>query len=464
MAGAAALPPGPRHPRVIQAVLWALRYPEFTRRAHRRHGSTFTVRPGTFPASVLTTDADAVRRLLTGDPLAKRHANEVVRPLVDDGAVILLDGEAHLARRKLLLAPFHGDRVQAYGALMRELTEAEIARWAPGQSVPVLPVAQNLTIEVILRAVLGVADAATRRRFRRLVDDTLFYPMGARRLALAQRLGGRPAAPARARAGLAFASSLLTPAVMTYFPETKRRAWWMVSTVVWWRHHDRLMALLGEHITATRADPRLQERDDVLAMLVRAGGMNDDELRQELVTLIAAGHETTAAAIAWGAVLLAHDDEVRERAVAAADSGDERWLGALVREVLRLRPPISVAAGRRLDEPFGIDGHVVPPDTPIFVDAWGIHHDPARHDDPEEFRPERFLGDGAEPYAWLPFGGGARRCIGAALAELEVRVALTAMLRAVRLAPAAAALAPPARRGIVMVPAGGGRVRVQPRS
>jgi cytochrome P450 len=462
---AAALPPGPRTPRVAQAVLWGLRYPQFTAAAHRRFGSTFTIRAGTMEPTVVTSDPDAIRRLLTGDPLAKRHANEAVRPLIRDGAVILLDHEPHLARRRLLLPPFHGERVRGYAEMMERLMGAEVARWRPGDVVATLPIAQNLTIEVILQAVLGVADEATRTRFRRHIDDVLFYPLGHARLALASRMTPRAAPPRRVRSAMAFCSSLLTPAVTTYYPNLKTRSWWNAGTWAWWRHYDRLTALADEHIAATRADPRLAERDDVLAMLVQARdedghGISNADLREDVLTLIAAGHETTAAGIAWGAVLLAHHPEVRERATAAAHEGDDRYLGALVKEVLRVRPPLPVAAGRVIDEPFAVDGHTVPAGTPILIDAWGLHHDPARHPGPERFDPERFLGEASESYAWLPFGGGHRRCIGAALAELEIRVALAAMLQAATLEPAERELPPPARRGIVVVPHGGGRIRV----
>ncbi|MFL5843423.1 MAG: cytochrome P450 [Solirubrobacteraceae bacterium] len=451
---------------MAQAVLWGLRYPQFAARCHRRFGHTFTLRAGTMEPSVVTVDGDAIARLLTGDPLTKRHANDVVRPLVGDDAVILIDGREHLARRKLLLPPFHGERVKGYGELLRRLTDEEAARWRAGDEVAILPIAQDLTIEVILQALLGVADEALRSRFRRLIDDTLFYPMGSLRLRLAAK-APRVALSQRWRAAIAFAASVGTPAVSTYFPEIKTRSRWNVATLRWWHHHDRLTALLDEQIAATAADPALAEREDILAMLIRArdedgAALPAGALREDLLTLIAAGHETTAAAIAWGAVLLAHHPEVQARARISIRDGDERWLGALVKEILRHRPPLPVAAVRRLDEPFVIGEHTVPADTPLIVDAWSLHHDPARFPEPDRFDPERFLADGAEAYSWLPFGGGARRCIGASLAELEIRVALATMLRRWTLEPADRDLAPPARRGVVVVPQGGGRVRVSP--
>jgi len=459
------LPPGPRVPRMMQAVLWGLRYAEFTRAARARYGPTYTVRPGTYPAVVVTTDRDAIRRLLTGAPLDKRHGNDVLKPLIGERSILLLEPAEHLERRKLLLPPFHGERVRAYAELMQRLIDEELDRWRAGDEVAVLPVAQNLTMEVILRAVLGVADPTMRQRLRGLIDDTLGYPFAGLRRRLDGTALTRVTLPQRVRAAGALVAALPTPAVMTYFPELKVRSRWNPGTSRWWRHRDDLLGVLDAQVAATRADPRLAKREDILAMLVRArdeqgDGLGDEDLRDELVALIAAGHETTAAAIAWGVVLLAHDRGVGERATIAAREGDDRYLDALVKEVLRIRPPLPGTAARVLDAPLRIGEHTIPPGTPILVDGHGLHHDPALYPQPEALRPERFLDGAPEAYAWLPFGGGAHRCIGAALAELEIKVVLGTVLRRIDLAPAARELAPAVRRGVTLVPLGGGRIRV----
>ena len=461
------LPPGPRWPRPVQAVLWGLRFPEFTRAARRRYGPTFTVRPGTMPPAVVTSDLDAIRRLFTGDPLARRSWNEPVRPLVGDGSVILMrDPHEHLARRRLLLPPFHGDRVRGFAELMERLMEAEVDRWRPGTTVAVLPSAHEVTIEVMLQAILGVSDPDMRRRFRELLDDILFYPLGALRDRGAGRRAPPFTPPQRMREALAFAVALPTPAVATYLPETKARSRWNAGLWRWWQLRDRLAAWLDEHVAATRSDPRLAERGDVAAVLVRAHdehgrAISDADVREELLGLVAAGHENTSAAIAWGAVLLAHNPSVRERAAAAAREGDDEYLGALVKEVLRIRPPLPATAGRiLLTEPLTIGPHTIPAGTLILIDTWGVQHDPDVHPDPDRFDPERFLSGALPPYSWLPFGGGGHRCIGAPLAELEVKVALRTILCRVALEPADPELPPIARRGISMVPHGGGRVRV----
>jgi cytochrome P450 len=455
------LPPGPRTPRAIQAAQWGLRYPQFTRAARKRYGTTFTIRAGTFPPSVVTTDRDAIRRLLTGAPLDKRHGNEVLKPLIGDRSILLLEPAEHLERRKLLLPPFHGERVRAYAELMQRLVDDELDGWRPGDEVAVLPVAQNLTMEVILQAVLGVRDLEMRRRLRDRIDDTLGYPLGAARRRLARTPLSRVRAPRRLGMLGATLAALPSPAVMTYFPEMKVRAWWNPGTARWWRHRDDLMSVLDDQIATTRDDPRLDEREDILAMLVQTEGLSDEDLRDELVALIAAGHETTATAIAWGAVLLAHDDRVRERARAAAHDGDDAYLDALVKEILRIRPPLPGTAARVLAAPFAIGEHVIPAGTHILVDGYGLHHDPELFPEPDALRPERFLDGAPEAYTWLPFGGGAHRCIGAGLAELEIKVALGTMLRRLELAPATPTLPPPVRRGITLVPLGGARVLIR---
>ena len=438
-------------------MLWGARFPQFSARSRRRFGETYTVRLGTMPPLVVTSDAGAIRQLLTGDPLRRRHGNEVLQPMVTDRSVILLEPDEHLERRRLLLPPFHGERVRAYGEVMQELVDEEIDRWRPGDVVSVFPVMQAVTLELILRAVLGISDDAMRTRLRDLIDDALYYPWGP----LKRRYAGDPRTPhrrvpERVRRALTDASVVVSPAVSTFFPFIKREAWWNVAVAGWWPIRAALGEVLEEQIAATRADPRLGEREDVLAMLVRdAEPLPDLDLREELVTLITAGHETTAMAIAWGSELLANNPGARR------DPDDPAYLDGLAKEVLRMRPPVPLGAVRVLDEPVRAGRHTIPPGTHIGIDVYGVHGDPARYDEPEAFRPERFA-DGSPPsYAFLPFGGGAHRCIGAPLAELEIRVALATLLRRVDFEPFMPSLAATARRGVLLLPDGGGRIRVR---
>ena len=319
------------------------RYAEFSDRGHARYGDTFTARIGGLGALVLTKDRDAIRRLYTGDPLAKRHANDLLRPFVGDESLLVLEPAEHLARRRMLLPPFHGERVQSYARLMERLVSAELDRLVPGDVVAVQPIAQALTLDVILQAVLGVSDAATRRRLRRIFD------------------------------------SVMSPvnSIGLFVPQLARRSPWNPLSRRPWRLKDELDALLLEHISATRADELLEKREDILAMMVLArdedgAALTDEQLRDELITLIAAGHETTATAIAWGVELLAHNPS----AMAKARAGDEAYLEALVKEILRIRPPSPIAGGRYVGEPFPIGDWMIPPEMSIVVDAYGVHSTP----------------------------------------------------------------------------------------
>lgn len=261
--------------------------------------------------------------------------------------------------------------------------------------------------------------------------------------------------PDRLRRLLVDVAVVNSPAVSTFFPVLKGRERWNVLTVGWWKVREALIDVLQRQIEITRADPRLDGRDDVLAMLVRDTDLGDEDLREELVTLITAGHETTAMAISWGCELLAHHPE------AQGDPDDPAYLDGLAKEVLRVRPPVPLAAVREMAEPVRIGEHVIPPGTPIGIDVYGVHGDPERYEDPEAFRPSRFA-DGSPPsYAFLPFGGGAHRCLGAPLAELEIRVALGTILRRVDFEAATPEVAPLARRGVLLLPDRGGLIRVR---
>lgn len=424
------LPPGPPLPSVAQAYLWAHRYREFTEWAHRRYGPSFTARVGGLPRSVVTKDRQVIRRLMTGDPRTKRHANDLLREGLGDRSLLLLEPDEHLVRRKLLTPPFHGERVRAYVRLMEQLVEAELDTWTVGAQITTIRVAQRLTLDVILEAVLGVSDAGMRDQLRALFDSIIDLP---------------------------------GQAVAMYYPSLQRRRKLnLLAERYYWRRRDVLDSILNEQIARTLADPGIEEREDILAMMILARDeegtpLPDTDLRHELNTLIAAGHETTATALAWAAELLAHHPEVQSRARRAAVDGDQTYLDAVVKEILRIRTPVTVSAARHPLEPFELDGYTIGPDTVIIVNAWGVHLDPTTHPEPDSFRPERFLEPTPE-YAFLPFGGGAHRCLGAALAQLEMRVAVAGILARFQLRPTGASLPRPVRRGIVMAPDGGGRV------
>jgi cytochrome P450 len=405
--------------------LW--RYAEFSDHYHERFGDTFSVRIGGLPPGVLTRDREAVRRLFTGDPLAKHHSNDLLRTFVGDQSLLVLEPQEHLTRRKLVSPPFHGERVRSYALLMERLVASELDRVQPGQILKVQPLAQALTLEVIMQAVLGVSDPATRDRLRTLFD------------------------------------ALNTPvnAFVLFVPQLSHRSRWNRLSWRAWRLKDEIDALLFEHIAATRSDVHLGDREDILATMVATRGedgvgLSDEQLRDELITLIAAGHETTATAIAWGVELLVHNPAV----MAAARDSDDAYMDALVKEILRIRPPIPIASARHVLEPFEIGPWTIPSEVAVIVNAHGVHNDPEVYPEPDRFRPERFLETSGDAYSPLTFGGGAHRCIGASLAQLEIKVVLREIIARLELAPIADVIARPVPRGPTLAPRGGARVRV----
>jgi cytochrome P450 family 135 len=428
------LPPGPSTPASMQAVLWGLRYPSFTQKAHRRYGRTFTVHIGGLAPSVVTVDRDGIRRLFSGNPLIKRHASDQLKPLFGERSVVVLEPAEHLERRKLLLPSFQGGSVRAYGDEIEKLTEAAIADWSSGQVVKILGFAQRLTLDVILRALLGSGPSEPQvlGRVREIFDSMVGLPGSS---------------------------------IAGYFPRLVRRSRWNLPGERYWRLRDSLDAILIQQVEAARSTPLSTQEHAILPLLIRSRdknghGLDDVDLRDELKALITAGHETTATAIAWAAELLAHNPAAQASAREAAMTGDSEYLDAFVKEVLRIRTPVPVSATRRITEPFELGGYTIPPGVPILVNSFGLHHDPVLYPEPETFRADRFIERSPDVYAYLPFGGGARRCIGSALASLEIRIVLMTILKNFGLAPTEDKLASTVRRGITLVPANGARVRL----
>jgi cytochrome P450 len=421
------LPAGPREPPVLQTLQWLLRPISFLESCRRRYGDVFSVRfLGFGSAMVMLSDPEAIRALYGnaehGLPPGRTLA---LLPILGPRSLLLLEGREHLARRRVMLPPFHGARMRAYEDTVRDVVASDVKRWPEGEPFAMHPRMQRVTLEVILRAVFGVTDPE-------------------RREALAQRLGALLADTASV--GLQFGVLLSRrfggPDPLASLQERRRE----------------IDAMLDVEIAARRADPR----EDILSMLVAArfeGGepMDDAELRDQLMTLLLAGHETTATALAWTFDLLVRHPAVLERLVAAVDAGEGAYVRAVVTESLRLRPVVPLA-GRRLNAPLRVDGHELAPGTDVTPAIWLAHTRADRYPEPFAFRPERFLDGAPSTYAWVPFGGGVRRCIGAAFAEMEMRVALEEILRRRSLRAASGRAERVARRNVTFSPAGGTRV------
>jgi cytochrome P450 family 135 len=401
-----------RVPGIVQTFWWGSDPFGFYRRYREKYGSWFVMKIVPFGDVYVTDDPEAIATLFrTGpDSLNAGEANssgDMLMPLVGPQSILLLDGAEHLRHRKLMLPPFHGERMRAYDEVMRQAARDSIAGWPVGRPFPLRPRMQEITLDVILRAVFGVRGDERLDRFRTAIRALLDF-------------GGE--------------QFLLAPV----FRHNIGRPMWRRFA----RNRKRLDALLFEEIGERRAAGDAQEREDVLSMLVAAdtedgAGLTDRELRDELVTLLTAGHETTATALAWTFELLFRHPEKRaalEAELAAAEGDD--YLRAVVDESLRVRPVVFDFA-RKTTGAITIGGHDFPAGALIGPASILANGHPEVYDDPLAFRPERWL-DGARPpqSSFITFGGGVRRCLGAAFAQFEMRVVLSEILATTSLRPA----------------------------
>ena len=432
----AALPPGSRAPGLLQGFRYFRDPIGFFNRLQRRYGDVFTFTFPYFGRVVYVADPGLVKRVFTGDP-AQFHAGEanatVLEPALGPNSVLTLDDGAHMRQRKLLLPPFHGERVQAYGELIREITEREIETWPAGEPFALRPSTQRITLAVILRAVFGVRE---EERF-------------ARALELVDRFGS-------------------SADIVTQVPWLRRNLGRFSPWMRFQRAKADLDAFIYEEIAARRGEAGEQERDDVLSLLLAArdedgASMSDEEIRDELVTVLGAGHETTATALAWAIERLLRTPRVLARLRESLAAGEDDYLDAVVQETLRVRPVI-VDVVRKLTAPAEIGGYRLPAGIFVLPAIAALHYREDLYPQPQEFRPERFLGDDKpDSYAWIPFGGGVRRCIGAAFAQYEMRVVLKTILERAELS------APDPRpervrtRNITLAPGKGAVVRLERR-
>jgi len=428
------LPPRPDLSNFMMTVGFMLHPTRFLDECHRRCGDYFTLRPVPNRLSVVTVDPEAVEKVFKGDPnlLHAGAGNAALRPLLGPGSVLLLDGSEHLRHRKLMLPAFHGERMRAYGETMAEVAERHVAAWPRGRRFPVLPSMQAITLEIIMRAVFGFDDRERRERIgeplRQLLDS----------------VGSRPRVLAMALTVNRYGA--LSP--WRRFAEIRARA----------------ERLLREEVRARRADPRGEEGEDVFSMLLAgrdADGepMTEDELIDELMTLLVAGHETTATALSWTLERLIRTPHVLARLLEEREAGGDLYLDAVIKESLRLRPVVPAVA-RELQAPMELGGWQLPAGVAVVPSIYLLHRRPDLYPDPDAFRPERFLGDDAPgTYAWIPFGGGVRRCLGASFAQFEMRVVLATVLDRVRLeVDAGRAPESVTRRAITFAPRRGARV------
>jgi cytochrome P450 family 135 len=425
----ATLPPGPPTSRLLQTVRWMYRPGPMLEDCRRRYGDMFTLRIAHEGTWVFLAHPDMVKQVFTGDPrvLHAGEANVVLLPLLGHHSVLLLDEAAHMSQRKMMLPSFHGERMRGYEQVMAEVAAAEIESWPAGEPYAVRPAMQRITLEVIMRTVFGVQDSARGTRLRAALAGTLEWGGDPRRMAMLAMLG----------------------------PHRVER------TRMFQRMRGPADELIYEEIRARRDAPDLEERDDVLSLLLQAthedgSPMSDDELRDELMTLLVAGHETTASALAWAVERSVRTPGVLDR----LRDGDEDYIDAVCKETLRLRPILALVL-RRLTEPMEIGGRTLPAGVNLAPCIYLIHRRPDVYPDPYAFRPERFLEQPAGTYTWIPFGGGVRRCLGASFALFEMRVVLRELVARVALRATDPRPERITRRAITLVPERGGEVVVE---
>ncbi len=404
------LPPGPAEPAALQTVEWIVRPTALLRRAQARYGEPFTLRTAYWDAPlVLVSDPEEIRRIFAapGEVLAGGEGAAFLEPFVGPTSVLVTHGEAHLRRRRQALPPLHGEALRGWTATMAEIAHAELDTWAPGRPVRTLARMQALTLEVIQRVVFGSRDPELRDALRAALDMTQSTPN-------------------------LIAMSLVRVGPGSPFGRFLRAV-------------ERIDALLAERLAAPAPG-------SVAALLKDA--VTPDELRDQVVTLLAAGHETTATALAWALERLArHPAEL-----AALRAGDDERLDAAVKEVLRVRPVLSIAS-RKVREPWELGRHTLPGGTYVGACLYLAHRRADVWPDPTAFRPARFVdGGAAEPFAWVPFGGGVRRCLGASFAALEMREVLRAVAARFTLRPDRPQGERMRRRSITLAPARGGTV------
>jgi cytochrome P450 len=394
----------------------------------RRYGDSFTVRMLGTGTLVFISDAPSIKRLFAADRLntIAPGRTAILEPLLGPMSVLLLEGEEHMRRRKLMLPPFHGERMRSYEETIAETTRGEIESWPLGKPFALHPRMQSITLDVIMAAVFGVGEARRDELRERLV-----------------RILSVTTSPAAV--GFTFGALRRLPPLR----EVARAA-------------EEADALLAEEIGARRADPGIADREDILSMLIEARfedgeQMSDSELRDQLMTLLLAGHETTATGLAWTFDLLFRNPEAQQRLREELADGGTEYLDAVIEESLRVRPVVPFT-GRQLLEAGEYGGYEMPEGTVVMAGIYLAQTDPEAYADPYAFRPERWLAEEKpDSFANIPFGGGTRRCLGAAFAQMEMRIALREILLSTELQPADSEPERPTRRNVTVSPKNGTR-------
>ena len=414
------LPPGPAVPPVVQVARWIARPTDFMNRTRREYGDVFTVRFAGVGRFVFVSDPMLIKQIFTAPPeqLRAGEANWPLIPMLGGRGTLLLDGREHLQRRRLILPPFHGARLERYRGMFAEVAREQIAGWPRGEPFALVPRMQAITLELIMRVVFG-EDEEPERLKQLATAMTDLARAGQNKLAM-------------------------IPWLRDDFGRYSPMGMFMAV-------RERVDRVLYEEIQRRRERGGLDQREDVFSMLLQTE-MTDRELRDEFMTILVAGHETTTTALGWAFERLLRHPGMYERL-----RTDERWAEAVVNETLRLRPPLPLV-GRVVKQDFQLDGYTIATGETLTPCIWLTHRREEAYPEPCAFKPQRFLDKGPETYAWLPFGGGTRRCVGAAFAQLEMTVVMKTIAETVDLQPADPEAEHVGRRAIVLAPKRGARV------
>lgn len=424
----APLPPGPAAPIAWQTAAVLMRQRPWLERQRQRYGNLFTTRVIGFDRMVACADPALIKQVFTA-PADVLHAGDTspLKVVLGRYSLLGIDEDLHLEQRRLLLAPFKGERLKAYAGTIERIAAEQIDALPTDRATPVGGAMQTITLRVILETIFG----ATGRQLTELEQLIVPWTEIASRMVVMPRqlhsdLGARSPGGRLARL------------------------------------RGRIDAILDDLIAKAKADPQLEERSDILAMLVQArhengDAMSNQEIRDQLVTMLGAGHETTAHQLSWAVERLARHPEVTARMIDEIDAGGKAYREAVIREVQRVRPVIYFA-GRTVmkQEGYELAGYTLPRRTMIILPGVLTHADPGLFPEPEVFRPERFLDTKPATYEWIPFGGGIRRCIGATFAHLEMDIILRVLLERRSIAPTTAQGERSLFRGVAFAPADGG--------
>ncbi|SHT78004.1 cytochrome P450 [Mycobacteroides abscessus subsp. abscessus] len=426
------LPPSPRLPSALRTLGYLTVARPMMQRFHARYGTAFSMHIPGFGPGVVISDPALIKELFGYSADAVEGVEPNLSVIIGPGSTFGLQGAEHQRRRKLLVAAFRMQRMRSYTGLLEEETLAASASWPEGEEFPVLPTMLTIGLNAILRAVFG-ASGDELDTLRVLVPETIDAGSPLAMLPWLRRDFGR-----------------WSP----WHRYIKRR--------------EELYVVLDELITEAQKAPDLSSRQDVLALLLRSvdedgAAMSRREIAEELLTFVGAGHETTATAVSWTIERLRRHPEVLARLAAEVDSGSERYLDATIQEVLRVRPPVESVARYVAAPSISLGPWVIPQGYTVVASAALSHQDNALFDDAQKFDPDRFIEHNPDPYAWIPFGGGGRRCPGAAFAHLEVAVIMRTLLREFDIEPSRAPAERRKNRGIVHVPGSGGLIAVHRR-